>query len=446
VYNGHRNGLGFRDTVQDILAVLPAIPEEARERLEIMLSGQFENGGALPVVKPFDHKPGKTPMIPAEEFRSDDCLWFFNTVPAYVAETGNVAFYDKVVPYADKGQATVFGHLRRALEFNLERCGKNGLPCGLAADWNDCLKLGYHGESLFVAFQVRFGLDVYADIARKLGKPDEAKWADAKKAALDQQIQKHCWSKDRFIWAIAQDGTVYGTHESKEGAVYLNTQVWAVLSGAATPEQAKTCMETLNKNLATEYGVMLCAPPVLTMDIEVMKARLFNAGCKENSGIFNHPQGWVVMAECLLGNGNRAYDYNSAYMPSKFNDKAEVREIEPYVHNQSTHAPYSPKFGAARLPWLTGAAAWAYYSMTAYILGIRAEMEGLRIDPCVPAAWKGFKATRVFRGKKISINVTNPASVQRGVKSITVNGQKINGTLISAEKLADGCAVEVVMG
>jgi len=176
VYNGERNGLGFRDTVQDILAVLPCIPEEAGKRLELMLSGQFSNGGALPVVKPFEHKPGKTPVIPDGEFRSDDCLWFFNTVPAYVEETGDYGFYSKVIPYADKGEATVFGHLKRALEFNLERTGAHGLPCGLKADWNDCLRLGYRGESLFVAFQVRLGLSVYAEIAESLGEKAEQSW------------------------------------------------------------------------------------------------------------------------------------------------------------------------------------------------------------------------------------------------------------------------------
>lgn len=446
VYNGERNGLGFRDTVQDILAVLPAITEEAGKRLELMISGQFSNGGALPVVKPFQHKPGTIKEIPAGEFRSDDCLWFFNTVPAYVAETGDLNFYNKVIPYADKGEATVLGHLRRALEFNIERSGANNLPCGLAADWNDCLKLGYRGESLFVAFQVRLGLGVYAEAAELMGKPEEAKWALDQREKLDAAIQKTCWSKDRFIWAIAEDGTVYGTHESTEGAVYLNTQVWAVLSGAANEEQAKTCMETLNKELSTDYGLQLCAPPVTTMPVRIMAARLFNPGTKENAGIFNHPQGWAVIAECMLGNGNRAYQYHSAYLPAKFNDKAELRGSEPYVHCQSTHARYSPMHGAARLPWLTGAATWCYYSSTAYILGIRADLNGLVIDPCLPAEWDGYKATRLFRGMNIRIQVKNPDHIQKGVKQITVNGTAIEGNLIPIEKLSDGCSVEVVMG
>ncbi|MBU1878921.1 MAG: N,N'-diacetylchitobiose phosphorylase, partial [Chloroflexi bacterium] len=267
VYNGERDGLGFRDSVQDVLGVVAAVPEEARARLELMLTGQLSNGGAMPIVQPFEHHPGwETPPDPAE-YRSDDCLWFFNAVPAYVGETGDVDFYDKVLPYADQGQATVFEHLRRALEFNLSRTGAHGLPCGLSADWNDCLRLGYYGESLFVAFQVRLGLTVYAEIAGRLGEPAEAAWALAQREALDVSIQACAWDGDWFIWAIGEDGTVYGTHEREEGQVYLNTQLWAVISGAATPEQATRCMQTVQERLATPYGLMLSAPPFVKTPI-----------------------------------------------------------------------------------------------------------------------------------------------------------------------------------
>jgi N,N'-diacetylchitobiose phosphorylase len=303
VYNGERDGLGFRDSVQDILGVTAAIPDEAQARLELMLTGQLANGGAIPVIKPFDHNPGHEPEPDPEEYRSDDCLWFFNAVPAFVGETGDFDFYSKTLPYADKGEDTVFGHLRRALEFNLERMGRSQLPCGLSADWNDCLRLGYFGESLFVAFQLRLGLTVYADIAAQLGKPEEAQWALAHREKLDDAIQRDTWDGDWFIWAIGEDGTVYGTKDYAEGQVYLNTQVWAVISGAATAEQAERCMETVHEKLATPYGLMLCAPPLVKTSIDVMRAVVFNPGIKENAGIFNHTQGWGVMAECLLGHG-----------------------------------------------------------------------------------------------------------------------------------------------
>jgi N,N'-diacetylchitobiose phosphorylase len=446
VYNGERDGLGFRDSVQDILGVAAAIPEEARARLELMLTGQLSNGGAIPVIKPFSHRPGAEKAPPESEYRSDDCLWFFNALPAWVAETGDLGFYEKVLPYADSGEATVLGHLRRALDFNLERRGAHALPCGLSADWNDCLRLGYKGESLFVAFQLRLGLSVYSDIALRLGKAAESAWALERRAELDASIQKHCWDGEWFIWAIAEDGTVYGTKSFEEGQVYFNTQVWAVLSGAATPEQAAKAMEAVKARLATPYGLMLAAPPFAKAPIEVMRAVVFNHGIKENSGIFNHTQGWGVMAEAMLGHGDRAYEYCKAALPAAYNDRAEVRECEPYVQAQTTYSTFSPRAGNARTSWLSGAAAWCYYSLTNYLLGIRPEYDGLRIDPCVPSAWKGFEAERRFRGKLVRISVRNPKGLSKGVARIELNGERIEGNLVPADRLRDDNEVVAVIG
>lgn len=446
VYNGERDGLGFRDSVQDILGVVAAIPDEARQRLELMLSGQLANGGALPIVQPFGHRPGHEPPPPDNEYRSDDCLWFFNAVPAYVAETGDLAFYDLVIPYADQGEATVLGHLRRALEFNLARTGRHGLPCGLAADWNDCLRLGYHGESLFVAFQVRLGLTLYAGIAERLGRPAEAAWALAERAGVDAAIQACAWDGNWFIWAIGEDGTVYGTHEYAEGQIYLNTQVWSVISGAATAEQAERCLAAVHERLATPYGLMLAAPPFVDMPIDVMRAVVFNPGIKENAGIFNHTQGWAVMAECLLGHGDRAYEYYRAAMPAAYNEHAELRQAEPYVQCQTTYSTCSPRAGNARTAWLTGAAAWSYYSAAHSILGLQPQPDGLRIDPCIPGAWPGFTATRLFRGKRLEIEVRNPDHVCRGVRSLTLNGQPLPDAFVPAEMLGDVNIIVVELG
>ncbi len=446
VYNGERDGLGYRDSVQDLLGVTSAIPAEAQARLELLLTGQLSNGGAMPVIRPFEHRPGHESGPDPAEYRSDDCLWLFNAVPALVNETGDLGFYDKVLPYADAGEDTVLGHLRRALEFNLERTGRHGLPCGLAADWNDCLRLGYHGESLFVAFQVRLGLTVYAEIARRLGKANEAAWALARREALDAAIQACAWDGDWFIWAIGEDGTVYGSREREEGQIYLNTQLWAVISGAATPDQAARCMQAVHERLDTSYGLMLSAPPFVKTPVDVMRAVVFNPGVKENAGIFNHTQGWGVMAECLLGHGDRAYEIYRASMPAAYNDRAELREVEPYVHAQTTYSTYSPRAGTARTPWLTGAAAWAYFSATHYILGLQPQPEGLRIDPCIPSTWPGFRATRRFRGRTIQIEVRNPAAVCRGVQSLALNGEAMAGNLVPADCLLDTNSVVVILG
>ncbi|MGA2503317.1 MAG: N,N'-diacetylchitobiose phosphorylase [Anaerolineales bacterium] len=446
VYNGERDGLGFRDSVQDILGVVSAVPAEARQRIELMLTGQVSSGGAMQIIHPFRHNPGHEKAPVPEEYRSDDCLWFFNSIPAYVSETGDLDFYDKILPYADEGEDSVFYHLKRALEFNIMRIGKHGLPCGLLADWNDCLKLGYYGESLFVAFQVRLGLSIFADIAGRLKKTEEAEWALRVREELDCSIQACAWDGEWFIWAIGEDGTFYGTKNYEEGQIYLNTQVWSVISGSATSAQAEKCMQTVQERLATPYGLMLSSPPFIKTPIDVMRAVVFNPGIKENAGIFNHTQGWGVMAECMLGHGDRAYQYLRASMPAAYNSRAEIRQSEPYVQAQTTYSPFSPRPGNTRTPWLTGAAAWSYFSATQYFLGLRPEIDGLRIDPCIPSIWKGFSAVRKFRGKLLRITVHNPDGVCKGVIKMHINEIDYPGNLVPHDLLGDEHLVEVWLG
>lgn len=447
VYTGdQRDGYGFRDTVQDCLGVTAMLPEHVRERLKLMLSAQDSTGGAQPEVRPWSHAPGKMPPTPPSHYRSDDCLWFFNAIPAYVAETGDTRFYDEVVPFADAGETTVLGHLRRALEFNIERSGANGLPCGLLADWNDCLKLGYRGESLFVAFQLRLGLKVYAEIAAEKGLASEVSWASEKLAALDSSLAKIAWDGDWFRWAIAEDGTIFGTKAYPEGQVYLNTQAWAILSGAADPDQAAKALATVRERLASEWGVAMCAPPFEKTPVAVMRAVLFNPGNKENGGIFSHTQSWAVLAEAIAGDPGVAWRYYRSFLPSAQNGRADTREIEPYVHCQSTHSQFSKKLGRSRVPWLSGTASWAHFTAANYLLGIRPEPGGLRIDPKIPAEWPGFKATRKFRGMTLEIEVRNPGSKTSGVASLLVGGAPVESNFIPAEMLADGIRIEAVLG
>lgn len=446
IYNGERDGLGFRDTVQDLLGVTSLMKEKMRDRLELMLTGQVECGGAMPLIKPFSHRPGHEAAPPKEQFRSDDCLWFFNAVPAYVAETGDVDFYKKVFPYADRGEATVLGHLRRALEFNLERSGRNGLPCGLAADWNDCCNLGYTGESVMVAFQVRFGLSVYAEIAERLRMPQESAWALKQREKLDGAIQKIAWDGKWFIWATDKDGHIFGTKSSEEGKVYINTQAWAVISGAADARQAELCMKSMKEYLFTPYGLMLSAPPFEKTPKQIMGGVVYNKGIKENAGIFNHPQSWAVMAECILGHGDQAYEYYRAFMPAAYNTRAEIRQIEPYAHAQTTYATCSPNAGKARVPWLTGTVAWSYFAAVQYILGIRPEIDGLRIDPCIATSWRGFEMRRNFRGKNITIKIGNPNGKSRGIGALKIGGKTIAGNLAPISELKDGVVIEATIG
>lgn len=447
VYTGdQRDGFGYRDTVQDLLGVIPLVPDRVRDRTVLMISGQDSTGGAQPEVRPWLHTPGSMRPTPPAQYRSDDCQWLFNTVPAYLAETGDLGLLDRVVPYADTGEATVLGHLRRALEFNLERRGQHGLPCGLLADWNDCLKLGYRGESVFVAFQLRHGLKTYAELCDRLGRGEDADWSRRELASLDDAIQRTCWDGEWFIWAIGEDGTVYGSSSRPEGQIYLNTQVWAVISGAATDAQARSCLHAVRTRLATEWGIELCDPPFENTPVAVMRAVLFNPGNKENGGIFSHTQSWAVIAEAMRGNGDQAYAYYRAFNPAAQNDRADVRQIEPFAHCQSTHGRRSPRFGASRVPWLSGTVSWSYYAATQWILGIRPELDGLRIDPCIPRDWDGFTVDRLYRGKRLAIEVRNPAHVSRGIQSVSVDGNPIAGCVVDPAMLRDGSRLVAVMG
>lgn len=438
VYNGERDGLGFRDAVQDTLGASPLLPDEVEARLALLLTGQLSHGGALPLVRPFAHRPGAETPPPEESLRSDDCLWLFNALPAWLGETGRLDWLHRRLPYADRGEASVLGHLRRALEFNLERTGAHGLPCGLEADWNDCLRLGYHGESVFVACQLRYGLGVYADLARRLGDEEQAAWALARRAALDERIQASCWDGEWFVWAFGEDGTVYGSRASREGRLYLNTQVWAVISGAATPEQARCCLDAVHEQLATPYGLMLCTPPFAQTPVDVMRAVLFVPGVKENGGIFSHTQSWAVIAECLLGRPERAWEYWRAFMPATWNDQAELRQAEPYVHCQTVYSPHSARPGVARVPWLSGTASWAYYTATQWLLGVRPELDGLRVDPCLPPDWPAIGVTRRLRGLQLDLEL-RPGRAER----LTVDGEPLAGNLVPYERLRDGSRVVV---
>lgn len=446
VYAGERDGLGYRDTVQDLLGVLPIIPEEAEKRLELMITGQASTGGAMPVVKQFSHHPGREKLPLEGEYRSDDCLWLFNTIPAYVRETGHLDFYDRILPYADAGEGTVLGHMRCAIEFSLKRSGAHGLPCGLAADWNDCIQLGQKGESVFVAFQVRFALKTYIEINECLNNEEEIAWAKNHLETLDANLSRYAWDGKWFLRGYRENGMTFGSHENEEGQVFLNPQSWAVMSGHVSDERADELMGNAHDRLWTEYGLMICDPPYEKTDISVMKAALFNKGMKENGSIFCHTQGWAVIAETLLGHGDRAYQIFRAYMPATYNERAEVREIEPYVYCQFINSPYSPRQGASRLPWLSGSAAWSYYAATQYILGIRPEVDGLRIDPCIPSSWKSFKVERRFRAKMFNIEVLNPTGIEKGVSEVILNGEHVDGNMIRTNHLRDVNEVRVVMG
>ena len=450
---GDRDGLGYRDTVQDMLSVIHAIPEAVRERLDMILTGQTEEGGAMPLVKPLTHTPGAEETPTLEKYRSDDPLWLPITVANFVYETGDLDYLDKVLPYADHGEATVFDHLKQAIMFSLKHLGANGLVQGLQADWNDCIQFGTTGESMFSTFLMANGLRTVKELAIQKGRTEDAEWAQTQLDRL-QPVLEGAWDGEWYIRGISATGAKLGSDALDEGKIYLEPNVWSAISKTIPKERALQAMDSVESRLSTEHGVALCAP-AHTKEVPGVGLSLlvFPVGHKENGGIFCHANSWTIVAEGILGRGQKAYDYYRGFLPAKYNDQAELHQVEPYVYCQFTHGPESPRFGQARNPWLTGTASWSYVGVTQYILGIRPELEGLRIDPCLPADWDGYTVTRTFRGKDLTIKVNNDAKVETGVTKVTVNGKDIDlsndderGALVPVDALADGAVIDLTMG
>ncbi len=453
-YCGLRNGLGYRDTVQDIQGIIHLDQNVARERLWLMLSGQVSNGGGLPLVK-FDHKPGEE-ATPDESqyaketgqsfYRADDALWLFPTVITYIKESGDWNFIYESIPYADKGEATVYTHLKQAIQFNLDRQGSHGLPAGLYADWNDCLRLGSKGESLFVAFQLYYALKIFEEFAVKKGSSSDIAWVKGLLEELNGSIQKSAWEGDQYVRGFTEDGYIIGSKNNSEASLWLNPQVWSVISGAAEGEQANAVLDKVYANLNTKYGAMLFYPAFREYGLPVARMSLFNAGTKENAGIFSQPQGWLILAETIIGNGNRAYEYFTEINPAAMNDNAEKRKLEPYIHGQATEGIDTQNHGRSHVHWLTGTASTVMVSMVYGILGLQPEYDGIKINPCIPSNWTNFKMTKVFRNNILNITVDNSQGVEKGVKYVTVNGKHIDGCYISTDELKATNEIVVVMG
>ncbi len=453
IYCGLRNGYGYRDTVQDIQGIIHLAPEMALEKIKFMLSAQVSNGGGLPLVK-FTHNAGheNTPDDPEyvketghPSYRADDALWLFPTIVKYLGETGDKNFLDETIVYADGGEDTVYEHLKNAIRFSLERMGSHNMPAGLHADWNDCLRLGANGESTFVAFQLYYAMNALKNIAVSKNDTAYIDFISGEISKLDDALKK-CWDEDRFIRGIRENGVIVGAKKDPEANMWLNPQSWSVISGFADREQADTAMESVHKILNTPYGAKLLEPPYKNHAFEGALMQVFNADTKENGGIFSQSQGWLILAESLLGHGDRAFEYFSETSPASMNGKAEIRVIEPYAHGQFTESKASPFEGRSHVHWLTGTASTVMVACVEGICGMRPDMDGLKISPSVPHDWESFKITKNFRGKKLLIEVDNSAHVQSGVKEIVLNGEKIDGGYIPAEKLSDTNNITVIMG
>ena len=453
VYCGLRNGYGYRDTVQDIQGIIHLDPELAAEKIRFMLSAQVDNGGGLPLVK-FNHNAGheNTPDDPEyvketghPSYRADDALWLFPTIRKYVGESGNKDFYNEVIVYANGGEDTVYDHLKHAIRFSMERLGDHHMPAGLHADWNDCLRLGKKGESTFVAFQLYYAMSMMHELAAARGDAEYISYLDKVQKELGEALAA-CWDDDRFIRGIREDGVVVGAKKDPEASMWLNPQSWSVISGFASKEQSDKAMQSVADILDTPYGAKLLDPPYIDHYFDGALMHIFNPDTKENGGIFSQSQGWLILAESLLGHGNDAFRYFEESSPASMNDKAEQRVLEPYVHGQFTESTASPYAGRSHVHWLTGTASTVMVGCVEGICGMRPDADGLHICPSIPAEWDGFTMEKTFRGKKLHISVKNPNHVQSGVASLTLNGKALDGDYVPADALAEKNTIEVVLG
>ena len=319
------------------------------------------------------------------------------------------------------------------------------MPAGLHADWNDCLRMGKKGESTFVAFQLYYAMSVIKDMAEEKNDTEYVEYINKVQAKLGEELDK-CWDEDRFIRGIRDNGVVVGAKKDKEANMWLNPQSWSVISGFASKEQAEKAMESVHEILNTPYGVKLLEPPYKDDYFDGAIMHIFNPDTKENGGIFSQSQGWAILAESLLGHGNRAFEYFMESSPAAMNDKAEIRVLEPYVHGQFTESTRSPFEGRSHVHWLTGTGSTVMVGCVEGICGMRPNFDGLVIDPSIPSEWDGFEIEKNFRGSHLSIKVNNDAHVESGVKSVTLNGETLDGKLIPADKLKEQNDIVVVMG
>ena len=453
-YCGLRNGYGYRDTVQDIQGVIHLAPEMAKEKIRFMLSAQVDNGGGLPLVK-FTHNAGheNTPDDPSyvketghPAYRADDALWLFPTVYKYIAETGDTDFLNEVILYANKGEDTVYEHLKKAIAFSMDHLGPHGMPAGLYADWNDCLRLGKNGESSFVAFQYYYAMTIQRLFAEQQEDAAYIAFLDEEQVKLRKLLNELCWNEDRFIRGFTEAGEVIGERTDPEANMWLNPQSWAVISGLAGKEQANIALAKVEELLNTAYGAILMDPPYHAHAFEGALSVIYNAGVKENSGIFSQSQGWIILAEALAGHGDRAFQYYQENCPAAQNDQAEIRRLEPYCYGQFTEGKASPHFGRSHVHWLTGTASTIMVGSVEGILGIRPDLKGLRIAPSIPSVWDGFEIEKNFRGSHLHIVVENPKHVQSGCASLTLNGKQMEGNYIPQAELKAENVVRLIMG
>jgi cellobiose phosphorylase len=448
-------GIGIRDSSQDLISVLAPLPRECKEFLKVLLSFQRRDGSAMHQFNPLSLEGSVGDSIEMDDrphYYSDDHLWFVLAASGYIKETGDLEFLSEIVPFYEKDKAgqplengTVLEHLKRSLAFTRKDVGRHGLPLLGFADWNDTVNLPTGAESLFSANLYGKALLEMMALEEFTGDPGLVEH----QAAYDEmkaRVENTAWDGRWYRRYYDAEGRPVGSSQNEYGKIYLNGQSWPVISGFAGPERAREAMDSVYRELNTKYGIKLSSPGFNGYDPRYGGVTTFPPGAKENGGIFLHPNPWAMIAETILGNGDRAYEYYSQINPAARNEDIEIYECEPYVYGQNVLGDEHLQFGLGRNSWLSGTASWCYHAATQWILGIRPELNGLRIDPCMPSSWDGFSVDRKFRGKILHIRVNNPMHKCKGVVKMTVDGNPLPGNILPADLPGAEHTIEINLG
>ncbi len=461
--SGIGRGMGFRDSNQDLVGFVHQIPERARARIIDIASTQFPDGGCYHQYQPLS-KRGNNDI--GGGFNDDPCWLIFGTV-AYIKETGDFSILDEMVPFDNQAgsEVTLFEHLKVSMNHVLNNLGPHGLPLIGRADWNDCLNLncfswdpnesfqttenkseGSKAESLMIAgLFVVTGKD-YVELCRHLGKHEEAERMAQAVSDMEEAVKKHGWDGNWFLRAYDFFGNKIGSHENEEGKIFIESQGWCTMAGIGLEDGfVDKALDSVKERMECEHGIVLNNPAYTTYHVEMGELSSYPEGYKENAGIFCHNNPWVIIGETVAGRGDDAWSHYTKILPSYVEEKHQtLHKVEPYVNCQMVAGKDAARPGEGKNSWLTGTAAWMWYTVSEFILGIKPSYDGLTIDPCLPTSAKEYEVCRKFRGAEYIIKVKNPKGVNKGVRSLLLDGQRMEGNTVPFSEGRH--TVEVVMG
>lgn len=461
--SGIGRGMGFRDSNQDLVGFVHQIPERARARIIDIASTQFPDGGCYHQYQPLS-KRGNNDI--GGGFNDDPCWLIFGTV-AYIKETGDFSILDEMVPFDNQAgsEVTLFEHLKVSMNHVLNNLGPHGLPLIGRADWNDCLNLncfswdpnesfqttenkseGSKAESLMIAgLFVVTGKD-YVELCRHLGKHEEAERMAQAVSDMEEAVKKHGWDGNWFLRAYDFFGNKIGSHENEEGKIFIESQGWCTMAGIGLEDGfVDKALDSVKERMECEHGIVLNNPAYTTYHVEMGELSSYPEGYKENAGIFCHNNPWVIIGETVAGRGDDAWSHYTKILPSYVEEKYQtLHKVEPYVNCQMVAGKDAARPGEGKNSWLTGTAAWMWYTVSEFILGIKPSYDGLTIDPCLPTSAKEYEVCRKFRGAEYIIKVKNPKGVNKGVRSLLLDGQRMEGNTVPFSEGRH--TVEVVMG